>query len=147
MRSHGTGTSSSTERVVDPVTGGAKEARLAELGAVDPLALYRLAEVAGYGARKYERFNYLKGYRWSLSVDALFRHLLAFLDGESTDPESGLHHMAHVAWHALALCSFDLRGLGTDDRAFQAVVDRSAGSLGRPGGPPPAGRLGGRRRS
>ena len=43
--------------------------------------------------------------------------LLAFLDGEDRDPESGLLHTAHIAWHGLALTAFLLRGVGTDDRA------------------------------
>ena len=103
-------------RITDPVTGGQKGQKLAQLGAIDPLALQRLAEVAGYGGIKYDRMNYMKGYRWSLSMDALMRHALALWNGEDIDPESGLPHGAHLAWHGLALVSFMERGLGTDDR-------------------------------
>lgn len=35
-------------------------------------------------------------------LDALGRHLLAFQKGEAHDPMSGSHHLAHVAWNALA---------------------------------------------
>lgn len=103
-------------RVVDPKTGGAKGSKIAQLGAVDPAALLEVARVAGFGGQKYDRGNFLKGYAWSLSFDALMRHLLAFWDGEETDPESGMSHMAHAAWHCLALISFSQRKLGTDDR-------------------------------
>ncbi len=103
-------------RITDPVTGGAKGSKLCELGAVDPLALVEVGKVAGFGGRKYERYNFAKGYRWSLSYDALQRHLMAFWSGEDTDAESGLHHVAHAAWHCLALLTFALRGRGTDDR-------------------------------
>jgi len=103
-------------RVTDPVTGGQKGQKLAELGAIDPLALHRLAEVAGYGGKKYARGNFMKGYRWSLSYDAMQRHLGAFWGGEATDPESGLPHLAHAMWHCAALISFSERELGTDDR-------------------------------
>lgn len=103
-------------RVVDPKTGGAKGSKIAQLGAVDPAALLEVARVAGFGGQKYDRGNFLKGYAWSLSFDALMRHLLAFWDGEETDPESGMPHMAHAAWHCLALISFSQRKLGTDDR-------------------------------
>lgn len=103
-------------RVVDPKTGGAKGQKLPQLGGLDPAALLELAKVAGAGAKKYERFNYAKGYAWSLSYDALFRHVLAFLNGEDNDPDDGLPHMAHAAWHCLALLTFSLRGRGTDDR-------------------------------
>ena len=107
-----------TEERITSATGGQKGRKSARLGGADPQALMELAEVYGMGEGKYARYNYLLGYQWSLSVDALFRHLLAFLDGEDTDPESGLLHTAHVAWHALTLTSFQKRGLGTDDRAF-----------------------------
>lgn len=107
----------STEEVrVTSETGGQKGTKPIQLGSVDALALEQLGLVAGYGARKYERFNYLRGYGWSLNIDALLRHLLAFMRGEDLDPESGLPHTAHVAWHGMALTSFLLRGIGTDDR-------------------------------
>lgn len=103
-------------RVVDPETGGAKGQKPCQLGAVDPLALQFLGLVAGMGANKYGRNNYTLGYRWSLSFDALLRHVLAFWAGEDNDPESGLPHLAHAAFHCLALITFAERGLGTDDR-------------------------------
>lgn len=107
-------------RITDPVTGGQKGQKDARFGGMDAWAALELARVYGYGEGKYERFNYLKGYAWSLSIDALFRHLFAFLAGENADPESGLLHTAHVAWHAQTLTAFALRGLGTDDRYQQA---------------------------
>ena len=103
-------------RVIDPKTGGMKGRKLAELGALDPLALLQVAQVAGYGGRKYERLNYMKGYAWSLSFDAMQRHLLHFWAGEDIDEESGLPHLAHAAWHCLALLAFAGNQLGTDDR-------------------------------
>ena len=76
----------------------------------------RVAEVAGFGGAKYDRYNFPKGYRWSLSFDALQRHLLAYWGGQDNDEESGLPHLAHAAWHCLALTAFMDRELGTDDR-------------------------------
>lgn len=103
-------------RVTDPVTGGQKGQKLAQLSAIDPRALLSLAEVAGFGAMKYERKNYMRGYAWSLSFDAMCRHLLAFWGGQPDDEESGLPHLAHAAWHCMALIAFSRDGLGTDDR-------------------------------
>jgi len=100
----------------DPETGAKKEIKKAQLGAIDPKALLLLAEAAGYGAEKYEQYNYLKGYPWSLSFNAMMRHALAFWNGEDLDPESGLPHMVHAAWHGLAMTSFLTRELGVDDR-------------------------------
>jgi hypothetical protein len=97
-------------------TGGEKGMKSASLSDLDPQSLLTLAEVAGYGARKYSHLNYVRGYPWSLSFDALQRHVLAFWNGEDVDPESGLPHMAHAAWHCLTLLTFLARDRGTDDR-------------------------------
>lgn len=97
-------------------TGGQKEVKLAQLGALDPSALMEVAKVAGFGATKYDRYNFLKGYPYSWSYDALQRHLHAFWAREDKDPESGLSHAAHACWHCLCLLAFQLRGIGTDDR-------------------------------
>lgn len=104
---------------VDPNTGGMKASKSCQLGFVDPLALEVLGEVAGFGAEKYDKFNYLKGYDWTLSINAMYRHFLKFQQGEDYDPDSGLPHMAHAAWHGLNLVSFLERDLGTDDRYKQ----------------------------
>lgn len=106
-------------RVTDPKTGGQKGQKLAQLGALDPVSLLEVARVAGMGAQKYERYNFLRGYDWSLSFDALQRHLLQFWSGEDYDGESGRLHVAHAGWHCMTLASFILRGLGTDDRYRQ----------------------------
>lgn len=103
-------------RIVDPTTGGEKGQKDCQIGAVDPAALAEVGKVAGFGGVKYERYNFAKGYRWSLSYDALQRHLMAFWGGEDRDPESGLYHLAHAAWHCLALMTFMMRKKGTDDR-------------------------------
>lgn len=104
-------------RITDPATGGAKGSKQAQLGWIDPLALLELARVAGYGADKYsDGFNYLRGFKWSLSYNALQRHILAFWSGEDMDPQMQLSHAAAAAWHCLCLLSFQLRGIGTDDR-------------------------------
>ena len=81
------------------MTVGRKDQKPAQLSCIDPQALLTLAEVAGMGAGKYARYNYLSGYPWHLSMDALQRHTLAFWSGEDLDEESGLPHMAHAAWH------------------------------------------------
>jgi hypothetical protein len=103
-------------RVTDPDTGGAKGQKPAQLGAIDPVALLALARVGGMGADKYDRFNYLNGYKWSLSFDAALRHTMLAAAGEDFDEESGLPHAAHAAWNLMTLTSFLLRKVGTDDR-------------------------------
>lgn len=109
-------------RVADPTTGGEKGQKDAVLGDIDPRALMEVAKVCGFGRKKYARLNYLRGYDWSSSYDALQRHLHLFWDREERDEESQFHHLAHAAWHCFALFSFALRGLGTDDRPFPPVA-------------------------
>lgn len=104
------------ERITDPKTGGEKGSKQAVLGDAAPETLTELAKVYGFGRRKYQRLNYLRGYDWSLSYDACERHLRAFWEKKELDDESGLHHLAHAAWHCLTLLAFAKRGLGTDDR-------------------------------
>jgi hypothetical protein len=72
------------------------------LGLIPRSALLEEAAVMGYGLEKYTRNNWRKGLEWSRVIDASMRHLLAFNEGEDLDPESGLHHLAHVR----ACCSF-----------------------------------------
>lgn len=103
-------------RIVDPLTGGQKGSKLAQVGALDPDALLAVAEVAGFGAQKYTRLNYMKGFAWSLAFDALMRHALEFWAGRERDEESHLSHMAHAAWQAMCLYSFSKHNLGADDR-------------------------------
>jgi dATP/dGTP diphosphohydrolase/uncharacterized protein DUF4406 len=121
--------SSGEVRVTDPVTGGQKGSKLAQLGALDPDALMEVAKVAGFGSAKYDRYNFLRGYRWSLSYDAHQRHVHAFWSGEDIDPESNLYHLAHACWHDLALLAFMLHDLGTDDRPWHPRHDAGMGAL------------------
>lgn len=106
----------SDEVRVTSATGGEKGQKSSRLGSIDPRALSTLGEVAGFGEQKYARLNYLNGYAWSLSFDALQRHLMAFWAGQDLDEESGLPHVAHAAWHCLALLAFMQHELGEDDR-------------------------------
>lgn len=111
-------------RVVDPNTGGAKGVKDTRLDLIPPEALEEIAKVYGFGAKKYEENNYLKGYKWRYSFGAMLRHAFAWARGEDIDPETGLHHLAHCAWHCIALMTFQKNGLGTDDRIFQFVKEQ-----------------------
>ena len=103
-------------RVINERTGGAKGSKPCQLAWAPAHALQVLGEVYGHGAVKYDAQNYRRGYDWSLSLNALYRHLLAFQGGEDNDPGSGLPHMGHVAWHALTLVQFMHDHPEMDDR-------------------------------
>jgi len=102
-------------RITDPDTGGAKGQKPVQYSTLCWQALDELAKVGSFGSRKYAKFNYLLGYKWSLSHDAAMRHLSQWAQGKDRD-EDGLMHAACAAWHCLTLVSFTLLSLGTDDR-------------------------------
>lgn len=68
----------------------------APLSMVSRDLLVLLAQVRQFGATKYERDNWRKGFQVTRSLDAVLRHIYAFLDGETNDPESGLLHLGHA---------------------------------------------------
>ena len=107
--------SSGEVRIVDPLSGGEKGQKLQRFSLIPRDFLWSLAEHYGKGALKYDDRNWEKGYRWSLSVDALERHLTRWLAGEDDDPETGSSHLLAVCWHAIALWWWHKQGLGTDD--------------------------------
>lgn len=108
-------TQSEEVRTVDAVSGGEKGEKLQRFSLIPPEFLWELASHYGRGARKYADRNWERGYKWSLSVDALLRHLYLWLGGEDDDAETGTNHLIAVAWHAVALFTFQVRGLGTND--------------------------------
>ena len=64
---------------------------------IPPETTKALAEVLTFGAKKYAPGNWkLVENGQTRYLDALFRHLEAFRSGETHDPDSGLHHLAHV---------------------------------------------------
>lgn len=70
-------------------------------------ALLEVAKVGTFGAKKYAPDSW-KNIEQEAYVSALFRHLLAWLDGEKYDNESGFNHLSHCAWNALAICDMEI---------------------------------------
>lgn len=56
----------------------------------------QVAKVRMFGAKKYERNNWRKGFKITRSLAAALRHLFLFLGGEDNDKESGLNHLGHA---------------------------------------------------
>jgi hypothetical protein len=79
-------------------------------------ALHELVLVLTYGAKKYAPRNWQKGLSWCDTFASMLRHAYAWMRGETHDAESGCHHMAHVAFGALALVEFAHTRKGVDDR-------------------------------
>lgn len=96
-----------TEIRTTSATGGLKGVKPERYSFIPKAPLDLLARIYGYGHEKYgDAHNYRKGYEWSKNYDALQRHLTAWWDREDNDPESGLSHLGHAAWHIFSLIVF-----------------------------------------
>ena len=74
-------------------------------------ALQTVVDVGTYGAKKYTRTGWATVPEGSQRyLDAMMRHLLAMdVDPDGLDTETGLPHLAHVAWNALAVLELQAR--------------------------------------
>lgn len=80
-------------------------------------ALAHWASAHMEGNVKYGRFNWRAvGVRSSIYIDAAFRHLMKYTDGEEADPETGVHHLASVMACCAIILDADACGMLTDDR-------------------------------
>lgn len=92
---------------------------------------YALADVATQGSKKYAARNWELGMEWSVMVGCMKRHLAKFEAGERYDgaefsiPDgtTGCHHLAMVAWNALALMTYDLREIGKNDLPKEVTLE------------------------
>ena len=70
-------------------------------------ALWAVGQVGTFGANKYKPDSW-QGIEQERYQDALLRHLFLYFQGEKIDNESGLNHLSHVAWNALAILNMEL---------------------------------------
>lgn len=105
-----------SEVIATSDSGGRKGRKPERYSLIPAEALAEIARVYAFGSAKYDDHNWRKGFPYSWSWDAMMRHLHAYWSGESTDPESGLPHLAHAAFHINTLLTFDKLELGEDDR-------------------------------
>lgn len=107
----------SENEVIHTSSTGAKKAGNLQRGSlIPPTAFLDISQHYGVGSLKYDDNNWRKGYAWSLSYDALCRHLMQFWNGEDVDTETGSKHIIAVAWHAIALATFMDEHPELDDR-------------------------------
>lgn len=104
-------------RVVNDKTGGMKGAKTEDFSLLPWDQLAEVARLYAFGADKYERHNWRKGYDWHLSFASMMRHAVAWWEGEFDDAESGCDHMASVVFHALSLMYFREHHADLDTRA------------------------------
>jgi hypothetical protein len=109
-------------------TGGQKGVKPERHALLPKKGVAAIARVFGFGAQKYAAHNWRRKYEWDKSLDALQRHIDAFVDGETFDPESGLPHLAHAGFHILVLLTWlEEDGEGADnpfDTRWPAAMER-----------------------
>lgn len=69
--------------------------------------IHAVTAIREYGCQKYhdpENWKQVEPQRYR---DALYRHWLAYLEGEETDPESGYPHLWHIACNAAFLIEME----------------------------------------
>ena len=84
-----------------------------------------VARVMMFGAKKYGRFNYLKGHRISGLLDSIERHIDEIKDGNDVDLESGQSHWAHIAANCLMALHQEQLGTLKDDRLSKEGEDET----------------------
>ena len=105
-----------TEVRTTSATGGQKGVKAERHDLMPKAGLDAIARVFAFGAEKYADHNWRRGYEWGKSYAALQRHLTAFWDGETHDPESGLPHLSHAGFHVLVLLTWlSEQGEGVDN--------------------------------
>lgn len=84
---------------------------------VPPIAELYLSRAMSFGAKRYGPWNW-RGNKVLMSVyiEAAKRHLLALLDGQDLDDESGLPHQAHVMACMAIILDAEAVGAMVDDR-------------------------------
>lgn len=83
--------------------------------------LCEVAKALQHGADKYGRWNWRDAPVSATShAEPIMRHVMAYLDGEDIDPDSGLSHLAHVISAAFVLLDAVTEGCCIDDRPRSA---------------------------
>lgn len=110
--------------------------RKAPMSTVPGPVLAELGVAMLEGAAKYGRHNYRAvGVRSSVYYDATMRHMIAWWEGEDTDPDSGLSHITKAIASLAVLRDAMLQGKVEDDRPprakpfYPALNDKAGGVL------------------
>lgn len=105
----------SAERALETTVNGSLDISLVPVGIISAIRAVRL-----FGIKKYKDPDNWKSVEPQRYVDALYRHLLAYLaDPDSVDEESGLPHLWHLCTNCAFLCELE-KGAFDDIRRNQS---------------------------
>jgi len=84
---------------------------------IPPSAIIALGQALGEGGDKYGPFNWRNNPIECLTyIGGCMRHLLAYMDGETIDPEGGKHHLAGALANLAILIDAESMGTMIDNR-------------------------------
>ena len=84
---------------------------------IPPEAVEALAQVLGFGAKKYDPRNWERGLSYSRVFGAAMRHLWAWWRGDGSDSETGFSHLDHALTCVSFLVAYERRKMTSfDDR-------------------------------
>ena len=106
---------------MDDEAGKKNDADKLRYDLMPPYPLSELARVYTIGANKYGDHNWEEGLKWGRVFGALLRHAFAWWRGDRLDPTDGQHHLASVAWCALALIEYERTHPDLDDRLKEVL--------------------------
>lgn len=112
------------QKLGDPTQAARFDEGKPRLELVPAALLEAAARGFGYGADKYDPWNWAKGFPNLQPFASLMRHLWAWHDGEDIDQESGLHHLDLAACNIAMMVHFQKHGIGEDIRCH-AVLKQS----------------------
>lgn len=112
--------------------------RKAPMSTVSAAVMAEIGVAMLEGAAKYGRHNYrIVGVQSSVYYDATMRHLMAWWEGEDTDPDSGMSHITKAITSLVVLRDAMIQGKLSDDRPprsadfYQRLNAQSADVLDR----------------
>ena len=95
---------------------------------VPPSLVRAVAQIREYGCKKYhdpENWRQVEPRRYR---DALYRHMLAYFDGEKNDEESGLPHLWHAACNIAFLIEMEREEVDDFGYFFGAAAAEGTGA-------------------
>lgn len=97
---------------------------------VPPVSIIQEAMALRDGAAKYGPYNWRANkVQASIYIDALNRHVMAWLDGEDYAQDSGVHHLAHAKACLGILLDAEANGCLIDDRPQTGAAPRVLAEL------------------
>lgn len=119
------------EEQVELGTGKKHDAGKTDIALISADAILEEARVMTFGKEKYGADNWRGGFKWMRVISAVLRHIYAWIKGETYDPETGYHHLAHARCGLAFLIEFNRTHPELDNRPGVAHVTGTKAEIGK----------------